>query len=107
MTEKFKKGYILPIGSVVKLKKGQVLLSVIGRGQLFDGDEGRGYFDYSAVIYPIGIVSADQFLFFNEEDIEEIVFEGYRNAEEKEFEKKYPEEVANAKYPQLHLKDNE
>lgn len=95
--------HILPIGSVVKTKKGNVKLMIVGRAQLYNNDGTIGYFDYSALIYPEGIRSQQEFAFFNHEDIQEIYFEGYRDEVEEKFAEMYEENIKNTSYPKLTL----
>lgn len=102
MTE-FKKGYILPLGSVVTLKHGGAQIMVAGRAQLFNNGGTIGYFDYAALPFPQGIVDTNQYAFFNDEDIENIIFEGYRSDEEIEYENEYNRKVLNSEYPKLYL----
>lgn len=44
--------HILPLGSVVRLKGGDIKLIIVGRAQLFNNEGAIGYFDYSALGYP-------------------------------------------------------
>lgn len=46
------KNYILPLGTVVTLKNGDMKLIIVGRAQLFNNEGTIGYFDYSALGYP-------------------------------------------------------
>ena len=93
---------ILPIGSVVRLKQGTQKVMIINRGALFNHEGTVGYFDYSACIYPFG--QTEQTVhFFNEEDIDEIYFEGYRDESEKKFCKDYQEKIKQTSYPQFKL----
>ncbi len=56
----------------------------------------------AACVYPIG--QADQQVhFFNEEDIAEVFFEGYRDELEEKFCEKYQEMVDKIPYPRLHI----
>jgi len=97
--------YILPIGTVVKLKKGEQELMVVGRAQLFNNAGTIGYFDYSAALYPQGVISNSEFLFFNDDDIEEVIFEGYRSELEIEFADAYEENISKVTYPKLTLEN--
>lgn len=85
MTEK-----LLPLGTIVYLKEATAKLMIVGRGAAFnDGDEQK-ISDYIAVVYPNGIDPEDA-LFFNHEDIDEVVFEGYSDDEEERYLKVYDE----------------
>jgi len=95
------KDHILPLGTVVKVKKGVQELMIIGRAQLYNSGGTIGYFDYAAVLYPQGIISNSQFLFFNDEDVEEVVFEGYRNEAEIAFAESYEESVGKSTYKKM------
>lgn len=97
--------YILPIGSVVRLKKGDVLLMIVGRAQLFNQNSKIGYFDYSATLYPQGIDGSQEFVFFNIEDIDEVIFEGYRNSQEIDFADNYEKNIETITYPKLVVED--
>jgi|SRR5690625_470419 len=73
---------MLTIGSVILLQGGEQKLMVIGRKPVLrKNEEERVYMDYVGCIYPIGILE-DEVYYFNEEDIQEIVFEGYLGEEE-------------------------
>lgn len=72
---------ILPIGSIVRLKNGDIKLMILNRAPLYNQDGVIGYFDYSACMYPTGKVE-EQVHFFNRENIEEIYFEGYKDEQE-------------------------
>ncbi|MEW4285549.1 DUF4176 domain-containing protein [Priestia koreensis] len=76
--------YPLPIGSIVKYKDWEQLLMIYGRHQK-KGDTGV-IWDYVACYYPIGNISDQYNLFFNQEGISEVVFRGYENAQEKELQ---------------------
>ncbi|MDR0300328.1 MAG: DUF4176 domain-containing protein [Streptococcaceae bacterium] len=102
MTEN-KRNYILPIGSVVTLKHGEAQLMIAGRAQLFNNEGTIGYFDYAALAYPQGIVEANSYAFFNDEDIEDILFEGYRSVDEIKYANNYMSLVTNAAFPKLEL----
>ncbi|MFC4653268.1 DUF4176 domain-containing protein [Lactococcus nasutitermitis] len=94
----------LPLGSVVTVKTNTQKLMIIGRAQLFKQNGITGYFDYSAVLYPIGSTGADKFAFFNHEDISETIFKGYYDEQEIEFESTYQEIILKSNYSKLHVK---
>ena len=95
------KEHILPLGTVLKVKKGKGELMVAGRAQLYNNQGVIGYFDYAAIRYPQGLASNSDFLFFNDEDIEEVIFEGYRSEQEIAFAESYEESISKVTYPRL------
>lgn len=71
---------MLPIGSVVLLKNALKKAVIIGYKQV-GANQPDVIHDYVGVIYPIGSLgSATQFL-FDHEDIQDIIFTGYKNSE--------------------------
>lgn len=69
----------LPLGSVLTLRGAIKRLMVVGRlQQLNDGTR----YDYSAVLWPEGMIRSDQMYLFNEEDIGQIWFVGLQDEEE-------------------------
>lgn len=95
--------YILPLGSIIRLKKGDQDLMIVGRAQLYNNEGTIGYLDYAAVLHPAGIQSSTGFIFFNDEDIAEVIFEGLRNEPEKEFAASYEENVSKTNYQKIHI----
>ena len=96
-----KNGY-LPLGSIVILKKGARKIMIVGRGALYNNEGTIGYFEYSGCLYPIG--QTDQHtLFFNREDIGQVIFTGYTDDEETEFAEVLRESILSTNYPKLHL----
>ena len=51
-------------------------------------------FDYSACKYPVGVVE-DQIYYFNEENIDSVIFEGYFDQEEVRFQELFKEMIDN------------
>lgn len=91
---------ILPLGGVVTLKDGDgTELMIITRGTLIEENGSEAYFDYGSVIIPHGMSTPDQVYFFNRENIETIIFEGYVNEAEQLFASKYDLNISNAGYP--------
>ena len=74
---------LLPIGSVVILKGGNVKLMITGR--ILTDDKQQDIYDYVGCIYPIGITSEDEMYFFNRDMIERTCFIGYQDEEELEY----------------------
>ena len=81
---------MLPIGSIVFLKEGSQKLMILNRGPIIMMDEQKTMFDYSACRYPIGFVE-EQTFYFNQENIDEVVFEGYTDGDEERFQTLYQE----------------
>lgn len=77
---------LLPLGSIVYLQEGTQKLVIVGRGVIFDdSDTGKQAFaDYMGVLYPQGL-QTDSTIFFHHENIDKIIFEGYRDEEESRF----------------------
>lgn len=78
--------YLLPIGSIVRLKEGTKKMMIFGVKQT-DLDTNKMY-DYAGVIYPEGNIGAQYQILFEHGAIEEIIFKGYENEERTEFIKK-------------------
>ena len=81
----------LPIGSVVRLKKGKKKVMITGF-YVKTEENGKPY-DYVGCLYPEGIISSDNNLVFNNDQIDEIFFLGYTNIEEQEFKTKLYEAI--------------
>lgn len=74
---------LLPIGSVVLLKDATKKLMIIGILQV---DQNKNtLYDYLAVPYPEGFLGADTNFLFQHEDINDVIFTGYRNPEQDTF----------------------
>lgn len=81
----------LPIGSVVLLKGAQKRLMVIGRFQV--AVESKKIYDYSACLYPEGVINPKDIFLFNSDDIEKVYFVGMQDEEEFAFRKLLVEEI--------------
>ena len=73
----------LPIGSVVLLKEAKKRLMICGRVQT-DVASGKQY-DYSACLYPEGLINSKELYMFNNEDIANLFFVGFQDREEFNF----------------------
>lgn len=72
---------ILPIGTIVKLKNEKHKVMIVSRMISLSFGEKKYYFDYAGCVYPRGIVG-EHVANFNEEDIEEVLFEGFVDEDE-------------------------
>lgn len=82
------------IGSIVYLKEGSQKLMIINRGPIVEIESQKYLFDYSACKYPVGVVE-DQIYYFNEENIDNVIFEGYSDQDETRFQKLFKEMMDN------------
>ena len=83
---------LLPIGSVVMLKNGSKEVMITGFFIVSEKDPSVIY-DYSACLYPEGIINSNENLLFNHDQIEKILFLGYMSEKEKTFKQKLAEGV--------------
>ncbi len=79
-------GKYLPIGSVVLLKNAKKRVMITGFCCIrTDGEEGQKIYDYTGCLYPEGVVSSDQNLLFNHEQIDKIFGTGFVDDEATEY----------------------
>ena len=65
------------------LEDGTAKVMIVGRGSVFQNDEKETvYTDYVGGGYPEGI-DPENGLYFNQENIDKVVFRGYKDEEEK------------------------
>jgi len=81
---------VFPMGSIIYLKGGNQKLMILNRGPQIKVDDEIKMFDYSATLYPAGL-SLDKVIYFNTENIEEVLFEGYSDMDEDRFQELYQE----------------
>lgn len=81
---------MLPIGSIVKLKKAEKKLMIIGAIQK-NGD-GKTY-DFMGCPYPEGILDSESMYLFNHSDVEDVCFLGYDDIERQIFIKNLEKEL--------------
>ncbi|MBC1343316.1 DUF4176 domain-containing protein [Listeria welshimeri] len=79
---------MLTIGSVVYLKEGSKKIMILNRGPLVVVDGRTNKFDYSGCVYPVGLV-ASEVLYFNAENIDEVLFPGFYDEDEARFQDLY------------------
>lgn len=75
------KSEFLPLGSIIRINGSVKKLMVLARG-VFPRIKGEiTYYDYGVCTYPEGIIG-DSLIYINHEDIQEVVFPGYRDEDE-------------------------
>lgn len=81
---------LLPLGTLVYLEDGTKKIMVLGRGAVYEDPESGEdvYFDYMGCPYPEGI-DPENGIFFNEDNVDDIIYNGYSDEEEKRFMKLY------------------
>lgn len=68
----------LPIGSVVLLKNATKRVMITGFCCIrTDGEEGEKLYDYTGCLFPEGVVSSDQNLLFDHNQIDQVFNTGY------------------------------
>lgn len=72
----------LPIGSVVKLKNNNKSIMITGYYSVEYARDLEIY-DYSGCAYPEGVMIKSSYCSFNQSDIKEVLFEGYKTDEYK------------------------
>ncbi len=82
--------HLLPLGTVLTLKGENKKVMIVGRIQ--EKDDGT-LFDYSAVLYPEGMLDPRELYLFNADDIERLFHIGMQDEEEFAF-RTYMEEEA-------------
>lgn len=78
------KNKFLPIGTVVLLKNGSKKIMITGYLPSAKDKPGNVY-DYSACLFPEGVISSEQTVVFNHDQINDIISEGYSNEETSNF----------------------
>lgn len=77
--------YMLPVGSIIKLKDAEKLIMIVGFFQR-KAKKPEIKYDYIGVGYPEGYLDMKLLFGFNHEDISEVLFRGYED--EKQLTKK-------------------
>lgn len=81
---------LLPIGSIVNIRDGTNKLMILNRGPVVEIEGKKMMFDYSGCHYPLGLAD-EEVLYFNEENIDEVIHEGFSDSDEERFQKLYNE----------------
>lgn len=81
---------MLPIGSIIYLKEGSQKIMILNRGPVVNEKDRNALYDYSGCKYPNGL-NPNEVLYFNQENIDTILFNGYKDEDETRFEQLYNE----------------
>ncbi len=93
--EKNKYDKFLPIGTVVLLREGKKRIMITGFCPITTNNEKKELYDYCGVMYPEGVITMENVLLFNHNQIKKIFHMGlYNDEEERIFKQKLKEEVA-------------
>lgn len=84
----------LPIGTVVMLKNGTKRVMITGF-LTTPNDSPNVTYDYTGCLYPEGILTSEQTMVFNHDQIAQIYFLGFVDDEEKNFKQKLNEILKN------------
>ena len=87
---------MLTLGSIVYLKEGTQKLMIINRGVVIEQEGKQQIFDYSSTLYPNG-VTENNIYYFNEENIDKVIFEGLKDDDEERFQEIFKEWKKNNK----------
>ncbi|WP_373820169.1 DUF4176 domain-containing protein [Glaesserella sp.] len=63
----------------------------------------KGYYDYAACLYPVGLDVNSVPFWFNHEDIRQVFFEGYINPQEEKLQKYYSKNISKIPYPKFSI----
>ncbi|MCC9763181.1 DUF4176 domain-containing protein [Streptococcus agalactiae] len=97
---------LLPLGSIVTLKNGDGSeLMIVTRAAIIEEDGVEVYFDYGSVLIPQGMVSPENVYFFNAENVEEVIFKGFENEAEKDFQSNYETMIEQSIYPKGNVEE--
>lgn len=77
---------LLPLGSVVYLEEGQVPIMIVLRHPILKIEDESYYFDYAGVNHIIGL-EPEKITYFNQNNIDRIVFEGYKSEYESQIKR--------------------
>lgn len=69
------------LGSILFLKEGSQKVMITSRNVLVKMEDQIQLFDYAGCKYPVGL-DMNQILYFNEENIDKVLFEGYCDEDE-------------------------
>jgi len=84
----------LPIGSVVLLEGGTKKLMITGFCTVPEESPEEMY-DYCGCVFPEGVLSSDETYVFDHNQIQDVLFIGYENDEQKSFKESLTDTIGN------------
>jgi len=94
----------LPIGTIIQVEGNSEPFMIVNHCPVTEKAGKQGYFDFGAVPLPIGL-SSQELIFFNKEDVKEVIFVGYIDRRFQEFLSQYDEMVAGISYPKFTVEE--
>ncbi|CAM4250080.1 DUF4176 domain-containing protein [Listeria booriae] len=88
----------LPLGSICIVEGNTKKIMIIARALAVKVGEKTYYFDYGASLYPEGMIG-DSLIYFNQENIADVVHEGFRDKENEEMENNIVKWVEQCPFP--------
>ncbi|EUJ33011.1 hypothetical protein MFLO_05340 [Listeria floridensis FSL S10-1187] len=73
---------LLPLGSIVYLKEGILPIMIVTRQPLMEINDDIYFFDYAGINHLSGLSNLNEIVYFNQENISTIQFQGYISADE-------------------------
>lgn len=75
---------LLTIGSVVTLKDNTLKFMIIGYASVDEKTKEKIY-DYSACLYPVGVLASDKIIMFNHDKVDKVILDGYKDSDSTKF----------------------
>lgn len=92
----------LPVGSVVQVNGSDQNFIIISQLPIAEIEGKQGYFDFGAAMLPVGL-STQEMIFFNSEDIDNLIYLGYIDADFQSFSNQYDEILSKIQYEKLEI----
>ncbi|MBC6167603.1 DUF4176 domain-containing protein [Listeria booriae] len=87
-----------PLGSICVVEGNNKKVMIIARALAVKVRDKTYYFDYGASLYPEGMIG-DSVIYFNQDNIAEIIHEGYKDEENKEMEMNITKWIDQCPFP--------
>ena len=67
----------LPVGTIIRIEGCEEKIMIAG----YKIGDGTNTYDYSGIIYPVGLIKKNEVMMFNKSEIIDIIFTGYEGEE--------------------------